>query len=85
MTPEGVPFLVMERVEGAPIDRWCDERKLGLAVFAFTVAAAYGLCQVFGGRGAFIHYGAMLGTIMVANVFFVIMPGQRVGSSQARA
>ena len=30
VTPEGVPFLVMERVEGAPIDRWCDERKLGL-------------------------------------------------------
>ena len=50
---------------------------LGVVVFLFTVLAAYGLCQVFSGRGAYIHYGAMLGTIMVANVFFVIMPGQR--------
>jgi len=32
---------------------------------------------VFSGRGAFIHYGAILGTIMVANVLHVIIPGQR--------
>ena len=54
-----------------------NDRLLGVAVCLFTVLVAYGLCQVFSGRGAFIHYGAMLGTIMVANVFFVIMPGQR--------
>src|SRR6202011_3312759 len=40
-------------------------------------AAAYELCHLFSGRGAFIEVGAMLGTIMVANVFFVITPGQR--------
>ena len=40
-------------------------------------AAAYGLCHLFSGRGAFIQFGAMLGSIMVANVFFVIIPGQR--------
>ena len=40
-------------------------------------AAAWGLCHLFSGRGAFIQFGAMLGTIMVANVFFVIIPGQR--------
>ena len=38
---------------------------------------AYGLCQFFSGRGAYIHFGAVLGTIMAANVFFVIIPGQR--------
>ena len=32
---------------------------------------------MFGGRGAYIHFGAMLGTIMVANVAMVIMPSQR--------
>jgi uncharacterized membrane protein len=42
-----------------------------------SCAAAYGLCHLFSGRGAFIQFGAMLGTIMVANVFFVIIPGQR--------
>src|SRR4029077_3825764 len=39
--------------------------------------AAYALCRLFSGRGAFIEFGAMLGTIMVANVYFVIIPGQR--------
>ena len=38
---------------------------------------AWGLCELFSGRGAYIHFGAVLGTIMVANVFFVIIPGQR--------
>jgi uncharacterized membrane protein len=38
---------------------------------------AWGLCELFGGRGAYIHFGAVLGTIMVANVFFVIIPGQK--------
>jgi uncharacterized membrane protein len=32
---------------------------------------------VLGNRAAYIHVGAMLGTIMVGNVFFVIIPGQR--------
>jgi len=41
------------------------------------ILVAYGLSQVFSGRGAFIHTGAVIGTIMVANVFFVIIPGQR--------
>ncbi len=50
---------------------------LGLAVAALLSGAAYALCHVFSGRGAFIQFGAMLGTIMVANVFFVIIPAQR--------
>jgi len=35
------------------------------------------LCELFGGRGAYIYFGVVLGTIMVANVFFVIIPGQK--------
>ncbi len=54
-----------------------NDKVLGLAVFVFVSIAAYGLCQVFSGRGAYMHFGAMLGTIMVANVFFVITPGHR--------
>ena len=38
---------------------------------------AWGLMQVYSSRAAYIHVGAMLGTIMAANVFFVIIPGQR--------
>ena len=44
---------------------------------AFFVVVAWGLCHLFSGRGAFIEFGAILGSIMVANVFFVIIPGQR--------
>lgn len=50
---------------------------LGAVMFGLLTVAAWGLCQVFSGRGAYIHFDAMLGTIMVANVFFVIIPGQR--------
>src|SRR5690606_14136100 len=46
--------------------------------FAFLVAATWGYTQVFSGRGAYIHAGALIGTIMVANVFFVIIPNQKV-------
>lgn len=45
--------------------------------FIGMTIVAYGLCQVFGSRAAYIHVGAMLGTMMAANVFFVIIPGQR--------
>jgi uncharacterized membrane protein len=50
---------------------------LGFLIAALSSAAAFALCSLFSGRGAFIEFGAMLGTIMVANVFFVIIPGQR--------
>lgn len=41
------------------------------------VGLAYGLTHLFSGRGAFIHFGAVLGTLMVANVWIRILPGQR--------
>jgi uncharacterized membrane protein len=50
---------------------------LGGVLALLLGAAAFELCRLFSGRGAFIQFGAMLGTIMVANVFFVIIPGQR--------
>ena len=54
-----------------------EENKLSLVMLVFISLVAWGLCKIFSGRGAYLHFGAMLGTIMVANVFFVIMPGQR--------
>lgn len=43
-----------------------------------VLAVAFGLTQVFSGRAAFLHVGALLGTLMAGNVFRVIMPAQRV-------
>ena len=54
-----------------------NERFFAAVLFALVAVLAWGLCQMFSGRGAYIHFGAVLGTIMVANVFFVIIPGQR--------
>jgi len=51
--------------------------KLGIAVALLACVLAWGVCELFSGRGAFIMFGAAIGTIMVANVFFVIIPGQR--------
>ena len=47
---------------------------LALAVLGLVAAAAYGVTQLFAPRAAYLQIGAMLGTIMVANVFFVIIP-----------
>jgi uncharacterized membrane protein len=50
---------------------------LGLILFVLLIAAAYGFSTVFSGRGAYLHVGAIIGTIMVGNVFRIIMPAQR--------
>ena len=49
----------------------------GAVLFTFMTAAAWGLSEVFSPQGAYIHVGAMIGTMMAANVFFVIIPGQK--------
>lgn len=53
------------------------ERLLSAILCVFLIVVAWGLCHLFSGRGAYIHFGAMLGTIMVGNVRFVIIPGQK--------
>ena len=45
---------------------------------------AYFYTMVFSARGAYIHFGAMLGTIMAANVFFTIIPAQKAMVKAAR-
>jgi uncharacterized membrane protein len=50
---------------------------LAIILFVFFTGLSYGLTQVFSARGAYMHMGAILGTIMAGNVFFGIMPSQR--------
>jgi uncharacterized membrane protein len=47
---------------------------IGVLVFAFVVLASYEATRLFAARAAYLEVGAMLGTIMAANVFFVIIP-----------
>jgi uncharacterized membrane protein len=58
---------------------------LWTAIAAFLLFCDWALFHVFGGRAAYIHVGAIVGTIMVANVFFVIIPGQKRVLAQIRA
>jgi uncharacterized membrane protein len=51
---------------------------LMLLLFAILVAMSWGYNQIFTGRAALLHLGAFTATIMTANVFFIIMPNQRI-------
>ena len=53
------------------------ERILIASMIAFVAAVAWGLSHVYGGRAVYLQVGAMLGTLMAANVLFVIIPAQR--------
>jgi uncharacterized membrane protein len=55
------------------------KNELAFAVIAYllVVGAAYGLTRTFSGRAAYIHIGAMFGTIMAANVWMRILPAQK--------
>lgn len=53
------------------------DRGIALVGLIALAVLAYGLAQVFSGRGAYLQIGAMLGTMMAANVLMVIIPGQR--------
>lgn len=64
-------------------DRMCksslikNQLAFALVGFAVLIAFAFFYCHVFNARAAYIHFGAMIGSLMVANVFFVIIPGQK--------
>ena len=54
-----------------------NDRLVGILVAIYIAAAAYVACHVFSGRAAFLLTGAMVATIMSANVLAWIIPGQR--------
>jgi uncharacterized membrane protein len=70
-----IGLAVYEGLCRSPLGR--NELALSLILVLLLGLAAWGMTQVFSGRGAFIHFGAVLGTIMVANVAMVIIPGQK--------
>lgn len=55
------------------------QKKTLFAVFGFVLLTgiAFFFSHVFSGRAAFMHVGALLGTVMAGNVFFVIIPSQK--------
>ncbi|MDJ1157063.1 urate hydroxylase PuuD [Chelatococcus sp. SYSU_G07232] len=68
-------WLAYDLLCRSPLGR--NDNLLAAAGFVGLVAAAYGFTQVFSGRGAMLQMGALIGTMMTANVFLVIIPNQR--------
>ena len=70
-----VAWLAYEALCRSPLGN--NETLLALIGYGFLVALTYAFTHVFSGRGAFTQIGALIGTIMVANVFVVIIPNQK--------
>ena len=62
-----------------------DNTRLMLGLYVILVGMAWGYTQVFSGRAALLHLGAFTATIMSANVFFTIMPNQRIVVADLKA
>jgi uncharacterized membrane protein len=70
-----VGWLVYDLLCKSPLGK--HDLAFGAVIFLFLVGASYVLTHLLSGRAAYLHIGAMIGTIMVANVAHVIIPGQR--------
>ena len=70
-----VGWLIYDLLMISPLGR--NEKLFAVVSYALIVAAAYGLTRVFSGRAAYVHLGAIFGTIMAANVWMRILPAQR--------
>ena len=68
-------WLVYEGLCRSPLGK--HEVALAIVGYVFLVALTYLFTHVFSGRGAFNQIGALIGTIMVANVFVIIIPYQK--------
>jgi uncharacterized membrane protein len=68
-------WLFYEGLCRSPLGR--HEVALALVGYVFLVGLTYGFTHVFSGRGAFTQIGALIGTIMVANVFVIVIPNQK--------
>lgn len=68
-------FLLYELLCRSPLNR--NETLLNLTIGLLICLSVYLACQLFSGRGAYIHVGSLIGTIMAANVFVKIIPSQR--------
>lgn len=59
----------------SPLGR--NEKAFAVVAYLFLVGMAFGLTRVLSARAAYIHIGAMMGTIMAANVWMHILPAQK--------
>ncbi len=68
-------WFVYDFLARSPVGR--SEPGMAVVCFVLVVGMAYGLCHVLSGRAAYLHVGALFGTVMAANVWLRILPAQR--------
>lgn len=68
-------WIIYDLMVQSPLGR--NEILFAVVSYILIVAAAYGLTHTLSGRAAYIHIGAIFGTIMAANVWMRILPAQR--------
>ncbi|MBO6727034.1 MAG: urate hydroxylase PuuD [Rhizobiaceae bacterium] len=71
-----VGWLFYDLLCKSPLGR--NDTTLMLILYVILVIIAWGYTQIFSGRAAFLHLGAITATIMSANVFLVIIPNQKI-------
>ncbi len=71
----GIGWLIYDGLCRSPLGK--NDALLGLVLFLYVLAAAWGFMHLFSGRAAFLHTGAMIATWMTGSVFLVIIPNQK--------
>lgn len=79
----GFGWLIYDFLCKSPLGK--DNTVLMLLLFVVLVAMAWGYTQVFSGRAALLHLGAFTATIMSGNVFFIIIPNQKIVVADLKA
>lgn len=68
-------WLIYDLLMLSPLGR--NEKAFAVVAYVMIIAIAFGLSRVLSGRAMYIHVGAMMGTIMAANVWQRILPAQK--------
>jgi uncharacterized membrane protein len=71
-----IGWIVYDLMMLSPLGR--NEKVFAVIAYVLIVALSYALTHIFSGRAAYIHVGAMFGTIMFGNVWQRILPAQRL-------
>lgn len=83
MASIGVGWVIYDYLCKSPVGK--NTTGLMVLLFFILVFMAWGYTQLFTGRAALLHLGAFTATIMTANVFFIIIPNQRIVVADLKA
>ncbi len=79
----GLGWLIYDRICKSALGR--QDTLLMAVLFLLLTAAGWGYSEVFTGRAALLHLGALTATFMSANVFLIIIPNQKIVVAELKA